>query len=446
MSLVTAQVHSKNNIAGKERIPQEFINELIDIVDIVDIVGESVELKKNGNGYHACCPFHNEKTPSFTVSDIKKFYHCFGCGENGNAITFLMKDRSMSFVDAVRYLADKVGKKIPIKSYENQNKIEKVNPVLHDRLRQACHFYQKQLLNNVKATSYLIKRGIKPLTAVRYGIGYAPSGWQNLESVFASYESIELELCGLVTKGEGKRSYDRFRSRIMIPILSADGLIIGFGGRVIDDTDPKYLNSPETSLFDKSSELFGLPQASQSIRETGIAIVVEGYMDVISLSESGIKNVVGTMGTATTSVHAKKLLRLADKVIFCFDGDSAGRKASWKAMENIIPFIADNKSACFSLLPVGEDPDSFVRSNGKDKFLDLCREAMPLSTYLIKSLIERNKPESAEGQAKLIYEAKPIMSKLRVPQASLLRTLMIKQLSNVCGFTPVELDNIFSLE
>jgi DNA primase len=283
---------------------------------------------------------------------------------------------------------------------------------------------------------------VSALTAVRIGIGYAPAGWQNLEQVFANYKSVELDACGLVTKSESNKHYDRFRDRIMVPIMNANGDVVAFGGRVLGDGDPKYLNSPETSMFDKGSELFGMTQAADVIRSTGIAVVVEGFMDTMAVSESGIRNVVATMGTATTPNHTKKLFKMCDRIIYCFDGDLAGLKAAWKAMESTIPWLTDTKSAAFSFLPEGEDPDSFIRKNGKDAYIEKLDKAVPLSDYLIRRLIARCRPESAEGKARMIVEAKPIMAKFRVGPAKLLRMQMLKQLSSATDFTVSELDEL----
>lgn len=434
-------VHPIRRPGGK--IPASFIQELLSRVDIVDVVGAAVQLKKNGQNHHGLCPFHNEQSPSFTVSQTKQFFHCFGCGAHGDAIKFLIEREGLSFVDAVKELAGNAGMELPQGNATEQPQVERINPVLFQKMQEASDYYRWALLRSLPALEYLSSRGIKPLTAVRFGIGYAPPGWQNLEDVFGAYDAVELQLVGLVVKNEDNRLYDRFRDRIMIPILSANGDVIGFGGRVLGDDKPKYLNSPESPLFDKGSELFGMPQALPIIRETGCAIVVEGYTDTMALSECGVRNTVATLGTATTPTHAKKLFRAADRVYFCFDGDSAGHTAAWRAMENSIPFLNDGtKSAFFVFLPVDEDPDSFIRQNGKEAFFKVCDAAMPLSEFLIKELIKRTQPDSAEGRARLISEARPLMGKFRLPQSMLLRLQLLKQLSSVSEFTVDELDRI----
>jgi DNA primase len=427
-----------------DRIPSGFLKELVENTDVVDVVSKYVQLKKNGQNHHGLCPFHSENSPSFTVSETKQFYHCFGCGKHGDAIKFLQEHCGMTFIDAVKDLCSMNGMRIPESSEfkGHQANSQKVNPVLYEMMYEASKYYQWCLLQNIDALKYVVGRGISALTAVRFGIGYAPVGWQNLEEVYANYKSVELELCGLVTKSENKTHYDRFRDRIMVPILNSNGDVIGFGGRVLGDGDPKYLNSPETALFDKGSEVFGIPQATEAMRSTGVVIVVEGFMDTMAVSEHGIRNVVATMGTATTSNHTKKLFRMCDRIIYCFDGDLAGLKAAWKAMESTIQHLTDSKSASFVFLPEGEDPDSFIRRNGKSAFIEKLDKAMPLSDYLIRRLIARCKPESAEGKAKMIFEAKPIMAKFRLGQAKLLRLQMLKQLSSATDFTVQELDEL----
>lgn len=425
-------------------IHSDTIQKVLENTDICDVISTYVDLKKLGKNYKGCCPFHKEKTPSFSVNYEKQFYYCFGCGEHGDAINFLVKHLGVSFVDAVTDLANRAGIQIESTS-TNSHESVKVNPVLQNLMNEANKFYLYSLTRDVPLLEYILKRGISPQTAKKFGLGFAPDGWQNLQVVYANYEMVELELCGLTAKSKSKRTYDRFRGRLMFPILSKSGNIIGFGGRAItNENQPKYLNSPETVLFNKGSELYGLWQANQSIRDEKTVIVVEGYMDVISVSESGIHNVVGTMGTATTSKQASLLLKMADRVIFCFDGDSAGIKAAWKAMENSIPFITDTKSLCFVFLPRDEDPDSYVRKIGKKDFLKMTKNASNFSDYIIRSLIELSNPVTAEAKAKFIHNAIPLVSKIDSNKASLLKLQMIKKLSALSGFSISELNIIFA--
>jgi DNA primase len=315
-------------------IPDSFIQDLLARVDIVDLVDSYVPLKKAGANYAACCPFHNEKSPSFTVSPTKQFYHCFGCGAHGTAISFVMEYQGMGFVDAVKELAGRAGMSVPEsegRSFHDEKPGQ--TRTLIEVMARAAAYYKAQLKASPRAIDYCKKRGLSGEVAARFGIGYAPDGWQNLQAVFADYNADELKVAGLVIENEAGRRYDRFRDRLMIPIVNP-GEIIAFGGRIIDQGEPKYLNSPETPLFEKGRELFGLPQARQALRETNTAIVTEGYMDVIALSQNGVGNAVATLGTATTPTHVQKLLRQVDRIVFCFDGDNAGRKAAWRALEN----------------------------------------------------------------------------------------------------------------
>ena len=425
-------------------IPDSFIQDLLARVDIVDLVDGFVPLKKAGANYAACCPFHNEKSPSFTVSPTKQFYHCFGCGAHGTAISFVMEYQGLGFVDAVKDLATRAGMQVP-ESEGRSFKDEKPGQTrtLIEIMARAAAYYKDQLKKSPHAIEYCKKRGLTGEVAARYGIGYAPDGWQNLQEVFPDYNAEELKIAGLVIENEAGRRYDRFRDRLMIPIINPKGEIIAFGGRIIDQGEPKYLNSPETPLFEKGRELFGLPQARQALRETDTAIVTEGYMDVIALSQNGVGNAVATLGTATTATHVTKLLRQVDRIVFCFDGDNAGRKAAWRALENSLEALADNKRLAFIFLPQEHDPDSYIREFGKEQFDRQVTQAMPLSDFLLRELAQRCDLTSSEGKAQLIYEAKPLLLKLPTP---LLRLQLVKRLAEASGFAQAEVERLCELK
>ena len=424
-------------------IPDSFIQDLLARVDIVDLVDGYVPLKKTGANYAACCPFHNEKSPSFTVSPTKQFYHCFGCGAHGTAISFIMEYQGLGFVDAVKELASRAGMQVP---ENNRHGFHDEKPgqtrTLIDVMARAAQYYKEQLRASPRAIEYCRKRGLTGEVAARFGIGYAPDGWQNLQEVFPDYHADELKVAGLVIENDAGRRYDRFRDRLMIPIINQKGEIIAFGGRIIDQGEPKYLNSPETPLFEKGRELFGLPQARQALRETDTAIVTEGYMDVIALAQNGVGNAVATLGTATTATHVSKLLRQVDRVVFCFDGDNAGRKAAWRALENSLEALADNKRLAFVFLPREDDPDSYIRAHGKAEFDRLVTQAMPLSDFLLRELAQRCDLTSSEGKAQLIYEAKPLLLKLPTP---LLRLQLVKRLAEASGFAQQEVERLCEL-
>jgi len=309
-------------------IPNDFITTLLSRVDIVDVIDRSVPLKKAGANYQACCPFHTEKTPSFTVSPTKQFYHCFGCGAHGTAIGFLMEHDGKSFPEAVEALARDAGLAVPHTEPAGERERREESSDLAELLLEAARFYRAQLKDAPEAIAYLKRRGLTGAIAARFGVGYAPAGWQNLAKAFPRYDDPALEAAGLVVRGEAGKRYDRFRERIMFPIHDTRGHVIGFGGRVLDSGEPKYLNSPETAVFSKGRELYGLYLARNAIRDAGRVVVVEGYMDVVALAQHGVEYAVATLGTSTTPVHAQKLFRLADTVVFCFDGDAAGRKAA----------------------------------------------------------------------------------------------------------------------
>jgi DNA primase len=418
-------------------IPDSFIQELLARVDIVDVVERSVQLKKAGANYQACCPFHSEKSPSFTVSPSKQFYHCFGCGAHGSAISFVMQYAGLGFIEAVEDLANHLGMPVPREVGAHSQQKARQTP-LTERMALAARFYKDQLKASPVAIDYLKGRGLTGEVAARYGLGYAPEEWQGLQRVFDDYSSPALAECGLVIDNEQGRRYDRFRDRIMFPILDQRANVIGFGGRVLGAGEPKYLNSPETPLFHKGEELYGLPQARQAIRAEDRAIVVEGYMDVVALAQFGIGNAVATLGTATTSTHVRKLLRQASQVVFCFDGDNAGRKAAWRALEASLDVLADDKLVGFIFLPAEHDPDSFVRAEGTEAFRRLATQPTTLTEFLLRELKSGADLSNAEGRARLVHEAKPYLTKLAAP---LLRLQLTRAIAEAAALSPAEVES-----
>ncbi|GKS68917.1 DNA primase [Nitrosomonas sp. PY1] len=444
-------------------IPQSFILDLLNRIDIVDAIDRYIPLKKAGANFTACCPFHNEKTPSFTVSQSKQFYHCFGCGVHGNAIGFLMEYGGLSFTDAVSQLAEYAGMQMPApvtvsmnlpdssgspESSEEfvQNQTNISTQDLNQTLQIAAQFYKSQLKLSQKAIDYLKKRGLSGKTAARFGIGYAPPGWQGLSAAFPDYKSEQtrsiLQQVGLVVVDADKQ-YDRFRDRIIFPIVNLKGRIIGFGGRVIEQGEPKYLNSPETALFGKGRELYHLFSARRAIREVDRVIVVEGYMDVIALSQYSIDYAVATLGTAITSFQIQRLMRQTDNIIFCFDGDNAGRKAAWRALENSLEFLSDNKYLSFLFLPEGEDPDSYVSRNGKELFEQQLMRATPLSEFMFKELCLGINLQTSEGRAKLIHQTKPLLQQIKAPA---LVSLLLKKLEELSGVNQNQMAGLMQLK
>jgi DNA primase len=424
-------------------IPQSFIQELLNRVDIVAVVERYVPLKRAGANYVACCPFHSEKTPSFTVSQTKQFYHCFGCGAHGTAIGFMIEYAGVGFIDAVKDLAQSVGMQVPeVKSERPRGKTEEGDD-LYEVLLKAAQYYRQQLKNAPRAIEYLKKRGLSGDIAKEFGIGYAPDGWQNLQAAFPDYSAKALVAAGLVIQGDEGKRYDRFRDRIMFPIVDQRGHIAGFGGRVLDRGEPKYLNSPETALFEKGRELYGLYQGRRAVRDAGRVIVVEGYMDVAALAQHGIGYAVATLGTATTPAHVQKLLRQAEEIVFCFDGDDAGRRAAWRALENSLEQLADGKQLSFLFLPQGEDPDTYVRKLGKDAFEKLLGDAQPLSQFMLRELSSRVDLDTHEGRARLLQEARPLVKQVAAPLLSL---MLRKQLAQMAGITQQELDAQFQVK
>lgn len=422
-------------------IPESFIQELLHRVDVVDLIDGYVPLKKAGANFAACCPFHNEKSPSFTVSPTKQFYHCFGCGAHGTAIGFLMEYSGLGFIDAIKELANRVGLQVPEDEGRRAHDGPRISG-LTEIMARAAKYYYDQLKRSEKAIAYLKGRGVSGEVAQKFGIGYAPEGWQNLGGAFDDYTISELQVAGLVIKNEQGRLYDRFRDRVMFPILSQKGEVIAFGGRVLGEGEPKYLNSPETPLFEKGREVFGLPQARAALRDKDTAIVVEGYMDVVALAQHGVGNAVATLGTATTATHVQKLLRQVDRIVYCFDGDSAGRKAAWRALENSLEALPEQKSIGFVFLPEADDPDSFVRNQGPEAFERLITQAMPLSEFLLRELASHCDMTSAEGRAKLVAEAKPLLGRLQTP---LLRLQLVKRLAEASGFSQPEVERLCDL-
>ncbi|HYC36850.1 MAG TPA: DNA primase [Usitatibacter sp.] len=433
-------------------IPQEFIQSLLGRVDIVDVVDRHVKLRKAGANFTACCPFHTEKTPSFSVSPSKQFYHCFGCGAHGNAIGFLMEYSGLAYPEAIRSLAETVGMPVPESRGPRTDRPGAAQaPGLAARMMDALSYYRAELKKSREAIDYLKGRGVSGEIAARYGLGYAPDGWQNLEAVFTDYSSADLKDTGLVIDSEPEaeradgtqkksRRYDRFRNRVMFPILDSRGNVIGFGGRVLGEGEPKYLNSPETPLFEKGRELYGLYQARRAIRDANQVIVVEGYMDVVALAQHGVENAVATLGTATTPVHVTKLLRLADNVVFCFDGDGAGRKAAWRALEVSLPVITDGKVVSFLFLPATDDPDTFVRRAGKAAFLEAAAAAKPLSQFLFAELASRVDMATEEGRARFLAEARPLVAQIEAPA---LAALLRRRMGDLAKLSPEEMAALF---
>ena len=429
-------------------IPSDFIDELLAKVDIVDIIDEQVPLKKGGANYMACCPFHKEKTPSFSVSPTKQFYHCFSCGAHGSAIGFVMEHQGLSFPEAVQFLADRVGMVVPKVRGQNDNpeiraERKKKQQTLEETTAAAADFYAQQLKFNPTAKAYLDKRGLSTEVIVHYGLGYAPDGWQPLAQVFQPYPNTALVDTGMVIDNEG-RHYDRFRHRIMFPIRNLRGQVIGFGGRVLDDSKPKYLNSPDTPLFDKGKNLYGLYEGRAAVKEAGRILVVEGYMDVVALAQFGVGYGVAALGTATTAEHVKILMRQADSIYFCFDGDSAGRKAAWRALENALPQLKDDKSLHFLFLPEEHDPDSYIRAYGKAQFEDaLLNQSKPLSEYFWEHLSDGINLNTQEGKAELVKTSSPLLAQITAPA---LAYLLKQRLSELVGIDPDNLARLLGQE
>ena len=406
-------------------IPDSFIEELLGRVDIVDIIERRVPLKKAGREFHACCPFHDEKTPSFTVSPQKQFYHCFGCGAHGSAIGFMMNYEGLEFVDAVEELARHAGLQVPREASSKP----RPSAGLYDVLESVSAFYQKQLKENPEAVEYLKQRGVSGEIARDFAIGYAPGGWDRLIKHLGSNEEglVKLRKTGMLSQGKSGE-YDKFRNRIMFPIHDRRGRVIAFGGRALEDDGPKYLNSPETELFHKGRELYGLYLARRSQAKLDRILVVEGYMDVVALAQYGFRNCVATLGTATTGDHAELLFRAADEVVFCFDGDRAGRKAAWRALENTLSRLREGRHARFLFLPDGEDPDSMVRKHGTEEFASLLEEAQPLSDFFFEHFTGEVDMSALDGRARLVGLARPSLE--TIPEG-IFRDMMFERLEGL---------------
>ncbi|QEI08040.1 DNA primase [Pigmentiphaga aceris] len=429
-------------------IPDSFIQDLLARVDVVDVVGRYVQLRKGGANLLGLCPFHNEKSPSFTVSPTKQFYHCFGCGAHGTAIRFLMDHAGQSFPEAVRSLADSAGMRVPEedrspKQREARAKREAEISRHSQALETANTLYRQQLRTATAAVSYLKGRGLSGEVAARFGMGWASGDRQGLSQVFPTYDDPLLVEAGLVILSEDGRRYDRFRERIMFPIRNGRGHLIGFGGRIVGKGEPKYLNSPETPIFSKGTELYGLWEAKQAIRSAGQVVVVEGYMDVVALAQMGVEHAVATLGTATTPVHIQKLLRASDNVVFAFDGDKAGRKAAWRALEACLPLLRDDVSLRFLFLPDDHDPDSFIREFGLEGFRAALRDATALSQFMLGELAERHRMDEAEGRARCVHDAKPL---LQAMPAGAIRLQIQRELATLTRLTPEELGQLLQLQ
>ena len=435
-------------------IPAAFIQDLIARTDVVEVVGRHVTLRKAGANFMGLCPFHDEKSPSFSVSPVKQFYHCFGCGVSGDAIKFLTEYTGATFVEAVQDLAQQAGLVVPQ---------DDVSPAERDRaaaqrqkqvtlsevLEKAGEAYRKHLRGSQRAVQYLKGRGVSGVVAQRFGLGYAPEGWRTLASAFPTYDDPLLVESGLVITGEAaddipesqRKRYDRFRDRVMFPIRNIKGECIGFGGRVLGDEKPKYLNSPETPVFSKGRELYGLFEARNALREKGYALVTEGYMDVVALAQLGFANAVATLGTACTTEHVQKLFRFTDTVVFSFDGDSAGRRAARKALDAALPFATDIRSVRFLFLPAEHDPDSFIRAEGQEAFAGRVTEAMPLSRFLIEAAREDCDISTAEGRARMTSQARPLW--IAMPDGAL-RQQLLAEIASVVQLDVPTLSGLWS--
>lgn len=418
------------------RIPQSFIDELLARVDVVDVVDSRVKLKKTGKNYSACCPFHNENTPSFTVSPDKQFYYCFGCGASGTALRFVMEFDGLSFPDAVEKLADQMNMAVP-REAASQREVqqEQEHQSLFKRMEAASQFFERQLREHDKrdrAIQYLKGRGLSGKAAKFFGIGYAPPGWDNLQEALGTDKTAirELVTSGMLIEKDDGRTYDRFRDRIMFPIRDARGRYIAFGGRVLGDEKPKYLNSPETPIFQKNRELYGLYEARKIRQKLTRFVIVEGYMDVVALAEFGIHYAVATLGTATSEHHLRRLFKIVPEVIFCFDGDDAGRTAAARAMETALPVLSDGVQARFLFLPDGEDPDTLIRQEGRDGFEKRLNESLHLPEFLFEQLKQQVDFDTLDGKARLDKMAAPLIGKL--PKGTL-RSLMEKRLEDMIG-------------
>ena len=423
-------------------IPQDFIDDLVARADIVEVIGRRVQLKKAGREFKACCPFHDEKTPSFTVSPSKGFYHCFGCGAHGTAVGFLMEFDHMSFVEAIESLANSMGVEVP---RDESDRPARRYDELFDLMSRVERFWQQGLREKPAAVDYLKQRGIDGSTAKRFGLGYAADAWSSVLDKFGtSQEAIDrLLAAGLIIRKDNGAHYDRFRDRIMFPIRDVRGRCIAFGGRAMGDGEPKYLNSPETVLFHKGRELYGLHEARQALRHIDRFVVVEGYMDVVALARHGIDFSVATLGTATSEDHLNRLFRLTENIDFCFDGDRAGKQAAWRALETALPHIREGRQVRFVFLPEGHDPDSYVNEHGADAFIGALDNGLALSDYLITDLAGQVDLDTVDGRARLAELAKPMVG--RIPPG-VYRELLIESLAQTVGLTSGKLEKILGRE
>ncbi|MBN5248917.1 DNA primase [Serratia marcescens] len=417
------------------RIPRVFINDLLARTDIVDLIDARVKLKKQGKNYHACCPFHHEKTPSFTVNGEKQFYHCFGCGAHGNAVDFLMNYDRLEFVETIEELATMHGLEVPYEAGTGPTQIERhQRQSLYQLMEQLSAFYQQSLQQSsgAPARSYLQQRGLSDDVIRHFAIGFAPAGWDNALKRFGRGADSRRALndAGMLVTNDQGRSYDRFRERVMFPIRDKRGRVIAFGGRVLGDGMPKYLNSPETEVFHKGRQLYGLYEAQQNHPNLQRLLVVEGYMDVVALAQFGIDYAVASLGTSTTAEHIQLLFRATDNVVCCYDGDRAGREAAWRALETALPYLNDGRQLRFMFLPDGEDPDTLVRKEGKEAFEQRMEQAQPLSTFLFESLLPQVDLSSPDGRAKLSTLALPLIT--QVPGETL-RLYLRQELGNKLG-------------
>jgi len=422
-------------------IPQHFIDDLLTRVDIVDIVDSSVALKKAGRDFKACCPFHDEKTPSFTVSQNKQFYHCFGCGAHGTAISFLMDYSGLDFIEAVEELASRAGVEVP----REQGDFSKTrdNSELYELMELVVRHFCRQLRESPeahRAVDYLKQRGLSGELAKEFELGFAPPGWDILLNALGTSDAAKqrLALIGMTLEKDNGGYYDRFRDRIIFPIRDQRGRAIGFGGRVFDDSLPKYLNSPETPIFHKGRELYGLFQARHQLKDMERMYIVEGYMDVLALAQHGIRNVVASLGTAVTENHLERLFRVCPQIIFCFDGDSAGQKAAWRSMEIALPLLKEGRQIHFMFMPEGEDPDTYVQKHGREKFEDV-NNYVPLSNYLIEKFKQETHLESREGMGQLVDGIVPLVGKL---PAGALRELLVKDIAKLADMNIDSLKNL----
>lgn len=422
-------------------IPPGFIQDLLARVDLVDVVGRYVPLKRAGQNFLGLCPFHGEKTPSFTVSPSKQFFHCFGCGAHGTAIGFLMDHRGLGFVDAVRELAQLAGMQVPEESPGAARATGRAR-ALADLMQRAADFYRQRLKGSETAIAYLKGRGLSGATAARFALGFAPEERNALAGLFDDYDDPQLVECGLVIDSDGRR-YDRFRGRVMFPIRNRRGAVIAFGARSLDGSEPKYLNSPETPLFHKGRELYGLHEAQEAVRRRRRAIVCEGYLDVMQLAQAGFEESVAALGTSVSAQHVTELLRLTDSVIFAFDGDAAGRKAARRALEATLPVVTDTQRVAFLLLPEGEDPDSLVRAHGADAFETELARALPLSRWFIASIAEGKDLDTAEGRAALLADARPLVAAMA---AGALRLQLVHEIAEAAKAAPGEVESLFGLK